>query len=265
MRRLTACATLLLAAQAAYAFTYFYSRAGVLTGDYQTSDRIYRKSIGSYEWGDPPAPPFPAYSVDERTTELAISPVGCGIRSGLWRAAAAARWSRHEISAVDTRRVDIAALEGSGDFVFDTGYFEGRQLKPYAGMGFRGIFQTTELVHNGVITYGLGPEVGAVFDYTLHRSFMTVYFGFLYNRNILTGPASAGPVGDDPPAAPFYNYTYIPSERFPASSTSYYTGMDAYLEFVRHFGVQIEVRYVGNVDRSYVNGFTFMVGPAYGL
>ena len=265
MRKFMAFATLFFAAQTAYGFVYFYSRAGVLNGDYHTAESFYQKSVGSYEWGDPPRPPFEVYSVDEYTSELAISPFGCGVRGDLWRLAVAGRWSRHRISAADSRRVSVAAMEGCGDFVFDTGYFQGRQLKPYAGMGLRGVFSEGERMHNGVVTLGFGPEVGAVLDYTLNRSFMVVYFGFLYNRNVLTGPPSAGPVGDDPPAPTYYNYTYIPTERFPASSTTYYTGMDAYLEFARHIGVQVEVRYVGNVDRSFINGFTFLAGPAYGL
>jgi hypothetical protein len=265
LRKLTAFAALLCAAQAAYGFTYFYSRAGTLNNDYHTPERVYQQSIGSYIWGAAPHPPFVGYAVDEHPSELAISPFGCGARGDLWRAAIAGRWSRNRVSGVDSRRVSITALEGCGDFVFNTGHFEGRQLKPYAGMSVRGVFSEAERVNNGVLTLGFGPEVGAVLDYTLNRSFMVVYFGFLYNRNVLTGRTWAEPVGDDPPAPPFYNYTYIPADRFPASSTSYYTGMDAYLEFAHHFGAQVEVRYTGNVERSFVNGFTFLAGPAYGL
>ena len=196
MRKLAAVLTLLWVANPAHAFVYLYGRAGVFNGYYYTPERVYEKAIGSYMWGDPPRPPFRTYPVAGTTSELAISPAGFGLQGDAWRLAAAAVWNRHRVAGdQDRRQVDRGLLDANGDYIINTGYFAGRKLRPYFGGSVRGTLTRAQDMHNGVAAFGAGPEVGAVLDYNLNRSFMVIYFGFMYHRLAITGNKSASPVG----------------------------------------------------------------------
>jgi hypothetical protein len=231
--------------------------AGAVAADY-TGDPFNYQNITGYNPQEENAPAAPA-----RATDLALAPAALTARAYNWRASLTALWHRHRVApGVDPRQVNCGTLDANGGYIWTIGAAATKRVKPYGGAFFRGGFIKAENVHNGVLTYGFGPELGAVLDFALRGSYLLVTLGYEYQRHSLTGTKVDDARGDDPPGPPYYNYTYIPAATFPRDGSSYFVHMRSSLQLTRRWGVEVEVRYDANVTDSLANGLTAALGPS---
>jgi len=273
LRRSLTAALIFLLAFAAGAFAadtaaYIYGLVGIFAGDYDSGDsKIYEKLVGYYDYDIKP-PVDPWQEVELSSTDFAASPFGFGLKGDTWRASFASLWNRHEIdSMTETRQVNNATLTATGGYIFNRGYFEDKMLKPYFGGFWRGNWTKAENVENGIIANGFGPDVGAVMEFDLNRSFALITFGYQYKAYMLTGTKTDDPTnhGADPPQAPYYNYTYVPEDAVPGSGSSFYVSAKSSLQLHRRVGAEVEVRYDLDLGDSFMNGLTFAAGPSLWL
>jgi hypothetical protein len=269
-RSLTAALVFLLVfaagAFAADTAAYIYGLVGVFAGKYDSGDsKIYEKLVGYYDYGKPP-PVDPWQGVELSSTDFAASPFGFGLKGDSWRASFETLWNRHSIdSMTKTRQVNNASLTATGGYILNRGYFEDKMVKPYFGGFWRGGWTKAGNMENGVIANGFGPDVGALMEFDLNRSFALVTFGYQYKSYMLTGTKVDTPEGDDPPTAPHWNYVYIPEDELPGSGSSFYVSAKSSLQFLRRLGVEVEVRYDLDLGDSFMNGLTFAAGPSLWL
>jgi|GEM_PF-3591580 len=252
-------------ALAADTAAYIYGLVGVFAGKYESDASVYEKLVGYYDYGLPP-PKDPWQEVKLTSTDFAASPFGFGLKGDSWRASFASLWNRHQIdSMTETRQVNNATLTATGGYILNRGYFEDKMLKPYFGGFWRGNWTKAENVENGVIANGFGPDLGAVMEFNLNRSFALVTFGYQYKAYMLTGTKFDTPEGDEPPTAPHWNYVYLPESELPGSASSFYVSAKSSLQFHRRVGAEVEVRYDLDLGDSFMNGLTFAVGPSLWL
>jgi hypothetical protein len=256
------------AASAQESSAYIYGLVGVFAGDYGSDDHIFEKLVGYYEYaGYPLRAPWEGSLT---STDFAASPFGFGLKGDSWRGSFVALWNRRKIeplagSTAGDRQVNNAALTATGGYILDRGYFEDKRVKPYFGGFWRGNWTKAENVHNGVIANGFGPDVGAVVEFDLNRSFVLATLGYHYKNYSLTGAVFDKPVGDDRPTAPYHNYTYIPEGGIPGSASSFFASAKSSLHFLRRLGAEVELRYDMDLGDSFVNGLSFAAGPSLWL
>jgi hypothetical protein len=247
---------------------YIYGLVGVFAADYESDGQIFEKLIGYYEY-----PGYPLAGVWEgnlSSTDFAASPFGFGLKGDSWRASFVALWNRRAVepltgyTAAD-RQVNNASLMATGGYILNRGYFEDKRVKPYFGGFWRGNWTKAENVHNGVIANGFGPDLGAVVEFDLNRSFILATLGYHYKTYSVTGTKFDNPTGDDPPAAPYHNYTYIKEGEIEGSASSFFVSAKSSLQFHRRVGAEAELRYEMDLSDSFVNGLTFAVGPSLWL
>ncbi len=257
-----AAATAALAGETA---AYIYGLVGVFAGKYESDSHTYEKLVGYYDYGQPP-PVDPWEDVKTSTTDFAASPFAFAMKADTWRMSFVSMWNRHKIdSLTETRQVNNASLTASGGYILNRGYFADKRVKPYFGGFWRGNWTKAENVHNGVISNGLGPDLGALLAFDLNHSFALFTVGYHYKLYSLTGNKAADQIGDDPPVAPFYNYTYVPENQIPKNGSSFYVDAKTSLQFHRRVGVEAELRYDLDLKDSFVNGLTFAAGPSFWL
>ena len=244
---------------------YISGMAGVVAGKYESDSYLYEKLVGYYDYGQPPpAADWPAAELS--STDFAASPFGLGLKAENWQASFATLWNRHKIDAYGgTRQVNAATLNAGGGYILNRGYFAGKKVQPYFGGFFRGTFNKAANTHNGVIGYGFGPDVGAVLTAGPLNSFVLITLGYDYKKYSLSGTKSATARGDDPPTAPFWNYTYIPEDQLPASGSSAYINAKGSIQFIRRLGVEAVLRYEMDLGDTFTNGLTVAVGPSFWL
>jgi hypothetical protein len=255
-------------AVAADTAAYIYGLVGVFAGRYESDANVYEKLVGYYDYGlKPPIPENLTWQeVKLSSTDFAASPFGFGLKGDSWRASFVSLWNRHKIdSMAKTRQVNNASLTATGGYILNRGYFEDKMLKPYFGGFWRGNWTKAENVENGVIANGFGPDLGAVMEFDLNRSFLLVTFGYQYKAYTLTGPKVDNPIGDDRPTAPHWNYVYVPEDELPGSASSFYASAKSSLQFHKRVGAEVEVRYDLDLGDSFLNGLTFAAGPSLWL
>jgi len=119
---------------------------------------------------------------------------------------------------------------------------------------------------NGVIGIGFGPDLGVVVSpMAWHNSYAVATVGYHYKTYMLTGTKFADPVGNDPPAAPHYNYTCIPEDAIPAHGAAFYLDIRTALQFHRRVGAEAHLRYELDLGDSFPNGLSFAAGPSFWL
>lgn len=274
-RSLTAALVFLLVfaagAFAADTAAYIYGLVGVFAGKYDSGEsKIYEKLVGYY--------PYPGYGVPKgagdwqdvelSSTDFAASPFGFGLKGDSWRASFESLWNRHKIdSMTKTRQVNNASLTATGGYILNRGYFEDKMLKLYFGGFWRGGWTKAGNMENGVIANGFGPDIGALMEFDLNRSFALVTFGYQYKVYTLTGTKSDDPTGggSDPPEQPHWNYTYIPEDAVPGTGSSFFVSAKSSLQFHRRVGAEVEVRYDLDLGDSFMNGLAFAAGPSLWL
>jgi hypothetical protein len=261
------------AAAAQETSAYIYGLVGVFAADYGSDGDVFEKLVGYYAYpgyGVPSGAPPGWGEVELSSTDFAVSPFGFGLKGDSWRASFVALWNRRKVeppagSPADDRQTNNASLTGTGGYILNRGYFADKKVKPYFGGFWRGNWTKAENVHNGVIANGFGPDVGAVFAFDLNRSFILATLGYHYKMYSLTGTKFDDPRGDDPPAAPSYNYTYVLEDELPASASSFFVSAKSSLQFHRRVGAEVELRYEMDLGDSFVNGLTFAGGPSLWL
>jgi hypothetical protein len=247
---------------------YIYGLVGVFAGNYESDDQIFEKLIGYY--GYPEYPLRAAWEGSLISADFAASPFGFGLKGDAWRGSFEALWNRRAVEPLvgymaDDRQVHNASLTATGGYILNRGYFEDKRIKPYFGGFWRGGWTKAGNVHNGVIANGFGPDVGAVFEFGLNRSFLLATVGYQYKIYSLTGTTFDNPEGDDGPTDPYYNYTYIPEGGISKSASSFFVSAKSSLQFLRRGGVEAELRYDLDLGDSFVNGLTFAAGPSLWL
>jgi len=255
---------LLLAALAsAETSAYIYGMGGVVAGDYKTDDDVYQKLVGTYAYLEPP--PGPPHEASLTSTDLAVTPFAFGMKGNEWRMAFELTWNRHLVGTDDERQVNNGQMRGAGGYILNRAFFAAKRVKPYFGGFFNGAFTKAGNMHNGVIAYGLGPDLGILLALDLHHSYFLVTAGYQYKKYSITGTRAETLPGNDLPSAPYYNFTYIPTGTFPAAASSYYVNVKSTLQFHRRVGVEANLRYDGDLNDSFNNGISFLAGPSLWL
>lgn len=259
--------TALLLAVAPWAFAetaaYIYGLGGIVAGDYNAGDDVYQKVVGTYVYLEPP--PGPPYEAALTGTDLAVTPFAFGMKGDEWRMAFELNWNRHAAGPADDRPVNNGRMRAGGGYIFNRGFFAGKRVQPYFGALFNGTFTKAGNMHNGVIAYGFGPDLGILIPLDLNHSGFLITAGYQYKRYSLTGTRAEDLPAHDLPTAPYFNYTYIPTSSFPTSAASYYVGVRTTLRFHRRIGLEAHVRYDGDVSDSFDNGVSFQAGPSLWL
>jgi TPR repeat protein len=169
------------------------------------------------------------------------------------------------VSLGDNRQVNNGQMYSAAGYVLNRAFFADKRVKPYFGGFFNGVFTKGANMHNGVIAYGFGPDLGVLLPIDLRQSYLLITAGYQYKKYSITGTQVETMPGDDPPSAPHYNYTYIPTGSFPTSASSYYANLKMTLQLHRRAGVEANMRYDGDLNDSFNNGMSFLAGPSFWL
>jgi len=243
---------------------HLYILFGVYAGSYESDAHIYEKALGFYGYNL--EPPYPWPEVKLSSTDFAFSPFAFGLKGSSWRLGFKSLWTRHEVESLnDSRQLNNASLTADGGYIMDAAYFREKVVKPYFGVFWQGYWTKAENVHNGVLANGFGPDLGVSIEPPLNDTYILVTAGLNYKIYSLTGEEHDTPYGNDPPAAPHYNFTYIPPDEIPASASSLYFSARGSIQPHRRIGVEAQLRYELDLKDSYANGFTFAAGPSLWL